>query len=291
MTGGLVEDGSFVRLFGGFFNKPPATDLIYARDGNGKTDPTRAISVEGDILYEYFVDGDSPERREIMDVGLAVSGYPRNSVSFAPISQTQGVVVTRGADSEAWLLDIENKSGSKIADVGQNALNVRCVAGLAGGVVGCAVSAFDSKEVRTLFGRGSNFVSGPVIQGASTATLGLGANSTGDMIVSFANDTNTVLTLAQFTPPTTQTDSGSPFPFEPGLKVEYSFSDFFSINAEVGFVFALIGRSEEASFIAGSPQLPNGGAVVSGKDANGDGFVGVIPGELFGAEGTTVWFK
>jgi hypothetical protein len=291
MTGGLVEDGSFVRLFGGFFNKPPATDLIYALDENGNTDPTRAISVEGDILYEYFVDGDSPERREVMDVGLAVSGYPRNSVSFAPISKSQGVIVTRGADSEAWLLDLQNKTGSKIADVGQNALNVRCVAGLAGGVVGCAVSAFDSKEVNTLFGRGSDFVSGPVIAGASTATVGVGANSVGDLIVSFANDTSNALTLAQFTPPSTQTDTGSPFPFEPGLKVEYLFSDFFSINAEVGFVFSLIGRSEEASFIAGSPQLPNGGAVVSGKDGNGDGFVGVIPGELFGAEGTTVWFK
>ncbi len=290
VSGGLVGDG-FVRLFGGFFNRPPATDMIYALDENGNTDPTRAITVEGEFLYEYFVDGESPERREIMDVAIDVSGYPRGSVSFAPTSNTQGVIVTRGADSEAWLLDIENKTGSKIADVGQNALNVRCVAGLAGGVIGCAVSAFDSKEVRTLFGRGENFVTGPTISGASTATIGVGANTTGDMILSYANDTNNVLTLAQLTPPATQSESGSPFPFEAGLKSEYFFSDFFSINAEVGFVFALVNRAEEAAFITGSPQLPNGGAVVSGKDADGNGFVGVIPGELFGAEGVTFWFK
>ena len=290
-TGGVVQDGAFVRLFGSFFNRARTTDMVYALDATGTIDPTRAISVEGDALYDNFVDGNVPERTKLLDLPVVSNDFPGNSVSYSPISATTGVVVTRGESSEAWLIDTANKTGKKLGEVGDDALNVRCVGGLAGGVIGCAVSAYQSKEIRTLFGRGEDFVFGPVISGVSTATLGLRANGSGDMIVSYANDASGALTLKQLTTPGNQTDSGAPLPFGLGIQEEYFISDFFTVSGEVGLVFSLIGRVGDGESFFGSEQLPNGGAVVSGKDGQGEGFVGVVPGELFGDQGFTVWFN
>ena len=79
------------------------------------------------------------------------------------------------------------------------------------------------------------------------------------------------------------TDNVSQFSFSAGLKTEYHFMNFFGMHTEVGFVFALINRSEtsyEDRIVPGTPISTE--VSVSGPSFGSD---------LFGGAGFTVWFN
>jgi len=104
----------------------------------------------------------------------------------------------------------------------------------------------------------------------------------------FSDSTSTDFTAANLND---QEQSDTRFAFEAGLKVEYFFSDFFSVHTEVGFLFALVNRAEEAAFITNRAGVPIGSGA-AGATNNADGSVIIFGlGDTFGNAGFTFWFK
>lgn len=132
-----------------------------------------------------------------------------------------------------------------------------------------------------------------VIAGALRGDIGIAFTNKAAVSIVFGVDVFSDSSSTEFTAANvdSQEESDTRFAFEAGLKVEYYFSDFFSVHTEVGFLFSLVNRAEEAAFIttrAGQPINAGGAAATN----NVDGSVILFGiGDTFGNAGFTFWFK
>lgn len=85
---------------------------------------------------------------------------------------------------------------------------------------------------------------------------------------------------------TSTDDSFTQFALELGLGASYFFTDWFSINGEVGLAFATISKVTDAGTVSGI------GTPVGNADMDSEGYeLAFGRGDVFGAFGWTFWFN
>ena len=170
----LLQYGNFsselTALDGGGFTTSSngnSTDARYARTAAGAIDRTECYMVhnaDNEVRHYAYVTDDYTIT-DAFTSSVFVSAASGNMVSFLPLTDTTGVLVTDGAPGELWFIDLSGPTATKIGDVGDAPRAVDCDAQM------CVVTNFDDGTF-SLFGPVSN---GATMAPISTIAAGAGA--------------------------------------------------------------------------------------------------------------------